>query len=257
MRFICASVSFISACFFLTAPLAAQHSYTPGDVRDGERLYLSNCSVCHGPDGNMVPGTDLAHGSFRRTNSDEGLQQIILKGIAGTAMPPHNFSEFQAMTIVAFLRSLASSAQSSSAAGNAAHGKAIFEGAGNCLSCHRVQGVGSRLGPDLTDIGLNRRAPELERSLLDPDAEILPQNRFVKVTTKEGRTVTGRLLNQDAFTLQMLDSQERLVSYRRADLKDLTFPDKSPMPSYRGKLAPAEVADVVSYLVSLKGIEKQ
>ncbi len=248
-----------SLFLFLLLPTAApaQHSFTPGDIQDGEQLYLRNCAVCHGPDGNMVPGTDLGHGTFRRTATDDGLVQIIRSGISGTAMPPHNISEFQALTIVAFLRSLASSRQTAVAAGDAARGREIFEGKGNCQSCHRVRGKGSRLGPDLTDVGSNRRAAEIERSILEPDAEILPQNRFVRLVAKDGTTTTGRLLNQDGFTIQMMDSQERLLSFTRASLKSYSFLDKSPMPSYRGKLTTSEIANVVSYLVSLKGIEKQ
>ena len=185
---------FRSSFFFIAAiSLSAQHSYTPGDVRDGERLYLANCAVCHGPDGNMVPGTDLGHGRFRHASTDEALVQIVRNGIPGTAMPPHNFSDFQASMIVAFLRSMAAYTNGTAASGDAARGRAIFEGRGNCTSCHRVRAVGSRLGPDLTDIGANRRSAELEQSLVDPNAEILPQNRFVHAVMKDGTAVTGRL----------------------------------------------------------------
>jgi putative heme-binding domain-containing protein len=182
----------ISAFILTAGSLFAQHGYTPGDVQDGERLYLANCAVCHGPDGNMVPGTDLAHGVFRRANTDEGLLQIIKAGIPGTAMPPHTFRDAQALTIVAFLRSMAATAQSATAPGDPVNGKALFEGKGNCQSCHRVLGVGSRLGPDLSDIGANRRAGAIQKSILDPDAEILPQNRFVRVVAKDGTATTGR-----------------------------------------------------------------
>jgi putative heme-binding domain-containing protein len=247
----------ISAFILTAGSLFAQHGYTPGDVQDGERLYLANCAVCHGPDGNMVPGTDLAHGVFRRANTDEGLLQIIKAGIPGTAMPPHTFRDAQALTIVAFLRSMAATAQSATAPGDPVNGKALFEGKGNCQSCHRVLGVGSRLGPDLSDIGANRRAGAIQKSILDPDAEILPQNRFVRVVAKDGTATTGRLLNQDAFTVQMMDPKERLLSFQRTNLKEFVFLDKSSMPSYGDKLTAAEVADVVSYLVSLKGISKQ
>jgi putative heme-binding domain-containing protein len=248
---------FKTSVFLLAGSLFAQHSYTPDDVRDGEHLFLANCAVCHGPEGNMVPGTDLGHGAFRRASTDDGLKQIILSGIPGTAMPPHNFLDFQAFTIVAFMRALASTAQSATAPGDAAQGKVIFEGKANCQGCHRIRATGSRLGPDLTDIGANRRAVEIERSILEPDAEILPQNRFVRIVGKDGAAVTGRLLNQDAFTVQFMDAQERLVSFQRSNLKEYTFMGKSPMPSYQGKLTPTELVDLISYLVSLKGVEKQ
>src|ERR1700730_12857058 len=177
--------------------LLAQRSYTPGDVQDGQRLFLTNCSACHGPEGDAVPGVDLGHGKFRRASSDEDLMKIIQKGIQGTAMPPGNFTNFQASTIVAFLRDMAESAgRGSLPEGDAAQGKIVFDGKGACLACHRVKGNGARLGPELTDIGALRRAVELERSILEPDAEVLPQNRFFRVVTKGGPTVTGSLLTQ-------------------------------------------------------------
>lgn len=249
----------VRICTLLLAAgaLPAQR-YTPGDVQDGQRLFLTNCEACHGPEGDAVPGVDLGHGKFRRASSDEDLMKIIQKGIAGTAMPPGNFTNFQASTIVAFLRDMAESAgRGSLPAGDAAQGKMVFEGKGACFTCHRVKSNGSRLGPDLTDIGALRRAVELERSVLDPDAEILPQNRFFRVVTKDGTTTTGRLLNQDAFTVELFDARERLLSFSKSDLKEYAFVDKSPMPSYQGKLSPKELADLVSYLVSLKGVDKQ
>jgi putative heme-binding domain-containing protein len=243
--------------FVLTAGvLFAQHGYTPNDVEDGQRLFSGNCVRCHGPDGDQVPGVNLGHGKFSRASSDEDLIKIIRNGIPGTAMPPSNYSEVQAGTIVAYLRSMKDSvAVSASASGDPVRGKAIFEGKGNCINCHRVNGSGSRMGPDLTDVGAIRRAVQLERSIFEPDAEVLPQNRFYRATLKDGSVVTGRLLNQDVFTIQMLDSRERLVTYEKAKLKEFGFVNKSPMPSYKDKLTTPELADVVSYLVSLKGVD--
>jgi cytochrome c oxidase cbb3-type subunit 3 len=238
--------------------LLAQRNYSPGDVEDGERLFLANCSACHGPEGDAVPGVDLGHGKFRRASSDEDLIKIILKGIDGTGMPPSNFTNFQAGTVVAFLRDMAeSTGRGALPRGDAAQGKTIFEGKGGCTACHRVKGNGARLGPELTDIGVLRRAVELERSIVDPDAEVLPQNRFFRVVTQDGKTVTGRLLNQDAFSVQLFDPQERLLSFSKSDLKEYAFVVKSAMPSYQGKLSPKELADLVSYLVSLKGVDKR
>lgn len=150
----------------------------------------------------------------------------------------------------------ASPSRGPASTGDASHGKAIFDSKG-CLNCHRVNGNGARLGPELTDIGSLRRAAELERSILEPDAEVLPQNRFIRVVTRDGTAMNGRLLNQDAFTIQLYDSKDRLVSLEKSSLKEYAFTNKSPMPSFRGKLSPQELSDLVSYLVSLKGIDKQ
>ena len=74
------------------ACLSAQSIYTPGEVADGHRIYLASCAACHGPEGEAIPGVTLGQGKFRRTSSDNDLVQIIRNGIAGTAMPPGNFS---------------------------------------------------------------------------------------------------------------------------------------------------------------------
>ena len=238
--------------------LLAQRSYSPGDVQEGQRLFLANCAACHGPEGDAVPGVDLGHGKFRRASSDADLIRIIQSGIEGTAMPPSTFTNYQAGTIVAYLRDMAEPASRSELPpGDPAAGKVIFEGKGACLGCHRVKGNGSRLGPELTDIGELRRAIEIERSILDPDAEILPQYRSFRVVNQDGVTVTGRLLNQDTFSVQLFDDKERLLSFSKSNLKEYAFIDKSPMPSYQGKLSPKELADLVSYLVSLKGVDRQ
>jgi cytochrome c oxidase cbb3-type subunit III len=245
------------AVFAGAVGLRAQHSFTPIDVEDGGRLYRANCSICHGAQGDGIAGIDLGHGKFRRAKNDDDVAAIIRTGIAGTAMPPNNFSDFQSLTIVAYLHSIAAATATSTSGGNPAAGKAIYEGKGGCASCHRIRGQGSRTGPDLSDIGYLRLAGELERSITDPDAEILPQNRTFRAVTKEGATITGTLLNEDKYAVQVLDSTGRLVSLRRASLKESGVLEKSPMPSYKDKLSKSQLADLVSYLVSLKGVELQ
>jgi cytochrome c oxidase cbb3-type subunit III len=246
-----------------TGVLFAQHSYTASDIEDGGRLYRANCTSCHGPDGNALPSADLSRGTFRRTSTptatEDELISIIKKGIPGTAMTANeSISDFQGATIVAYLRSLAANPSRTSAlAGDPARGKQLFENKAGCLACHRVKTAGSRLGPDLSGIGASRRTVEIEHFLIDPNAEAAPQNRFVRVVTKDGSTITGRLLNIDTFSIQLLDSSENLRSFPRSDLRESAVLDKSAMPSYKDKLSPQELADVVSYLASLRGIDKQ
>jgi putative heme-binding domain-containing protein len=239
---------------FLVGIAFGQHNYTPQDIEDGGRLYRSSCVNCHGPDGNLVAGIDLGQNKFRRASTDDQLVEIIRTGIAGTPMPPGNYSEFQAQTIVAYLRSLATTGRSVSAAGDVTRGRALFEGKGGCAGCHRVQGRGGRMGPDLSDIGALRRTVELETSLVTPDAEVLPANRQYRVVTRRGEAITGRIMNLDTFSVQLLDGRDQLRYFSRGDLKEADFVAKSPMPSAQGKLSAQEIVDVISYLGSLKGI---
>jgi len=245
-------VVFFGALALGAISVAAQHD-TAQDIDDGGRVFRDTCSNCHGPDGAEVAGIDLGRGIFRRAKTDQNLIQIIRNGVAGTAMPASNMPEAQAAQIVAYLRSVAASKRSASASGDAEHGKVVFDGKGTCIMCHRVNGIGSRLGPDLSNIGQLRRAVELETSLIDPDQEILSTNRTYRVVTRDGATVTGRLLNLDSFTVQLLDSREQLRSFDKASLRSFGFVDASPMPSYKDRLNAQEFADIVSYLVSLKG----
>ena len=135
--------------------------------------------------------------------------------------------------------------------GDATRGKAVYEGKGNCQSCHRIKGVGSRIGPDLSEAG-GRRPEQLHTKLVNPDAEINAANRPYRVILKNGTTVNGRLLNLDTFTIQMIDDHENLRSFIKADLRSFAFVEKSPMPSYQGKLTDQEINDVVAYLSTFR-----
>ena len=233
----------------------AQHE-TGSDVFSGEQAFQNYCANCHGKAGNQIAQVDLGHGSFRKAYSDDELTDVVMKGIAGTAMPATpTMNREQAMQIVAWLRSRAI-LKDVGAGGDAGRGRALFAGKGDCSSCHRINGVGSRLGPDLSRVGSLRTSDQLATSLLDPDAEVQPDNRSYAVTTRDGQHISGRLLNHDAYTVQLLDGNERLRSFIRADLFAERFLP-SPMPSLRGKFDDGELADLVQYLVSLRGAAKQ
>jgi putative heme-binding domain-containing protein len=136
--------------------------------------------------------------------------------------------------------------------GDAGRGKALVESSG-CFDCHRIDDRGSRLGPNLSSIGSRRTPVRLRQALVAPDEEVVPDNRFVRVVTKDGATVTGKLLNQDATSVQMMNPKEELKTYLRANLREYTILDKGLMPPVEGKLNTQQVADIVSYLSSLKG----
>lgn len=202
--------------------------------------------------GDTVPGVNFRVG-IRRASTDEEVARIISGGIPGTGMPPTNLTEPQRRALVAYLRSMNASTGGGKAPGDAARGMAIFSGKGGCIGCHRAAGKGSYFGPDLSDIGANRKADYLERSILEPNETIAPQNRLVRIVTKQGATITGRRLNEDTHTIQLVDQKDKLLSISKSDVREYALLKTSPMPSYQGKLSAQEVADVVSYLLSLKG----
>jgi putative heme-binding domain-containing protein len=242
------------AGFVLAAcALFAQQGYSPADVQAGKQLYRVNCANCHGPSGDSVSGVDLGHNKFRRASTDDEIVAIMIQGIRDTPMPPANLSDSQAHQVVAYLRSLAAAADSTSSKADLAHGRALFESKG-CMDCHRVHGQGSRVGPDLTSIGARRKRDSIEESVVDPNAEILPENRYIQAVTREGTTITGRILNEDTFSIQLIDSKEHLLSLQKSDLSKFEFLKSSPMPSYKDKLTGEELNDLVGYLSSLKGL---
>src|SRR5580704_12429461 len=201
------------AVSLLSIPLAGQQRYLSSDVENGSRLYRNNCYACHGPEGASIPGVDFRRGQFKRASSDEDLLRVIAGGVPGTAMPPTNVTDSQRLALVAYIRSLHDSAASSVGTGDAARGRALLEGKGGCLTCHRINGKGSRTGPDLSEVGAIRAAAYLERSILAPNESVLPEHRSVKVVTRQGVTITGRRLNEDTHTLQVIDGDERLHSF--------------------------------------------
>lgn len=125
--------------------------------------------------------------------------------------------------------------------------------ANDCLSCHRLDDMGSYLGPSLTGIGASRSADQIRASLVMPNKESAPENRSVRLITGDGKTVTGRLLNQDGSSVQLIDSSSgQLRSFEKADLHELTIVTTNPMPSYANRMSAQELTDVVHYLSSLK-----
>ena len=236
-------------------PTAAAHpgEYAPADIAYGSRLYDAQCTTCHGATGDGVGGVDLRSGKFRNAVTDQDLTRVITMGVPGTGMLAFKFDPSELTGIIAYLRNMNSFDRGSVKAGDAARGRAVAEGKGGCARCHRVGAQGSRVAPDLSDIGAVRSAASLLRSLTDPTSQMMPINRPIRAVTRDGRTITGRRLNEDTYTVQLIDDQERLVSLTKADLREYTILTASPMPSYRDQLTADEIADVVAYLLSLKG----
>jgi cytochrome c oxidase cbb3-type subunit III len=245
----------------LTARSAAQGAaaqdhpgqYTQADIDAGSRIYATQCGQCHGANGDQVSGIDLRRGQFRRASSDEDLARVIANGVAGTGMPPFALQAPEMNGVIAFIRAGFDLAARPVKIGNAARGQAVFEGKGACLTCHRVNGNGPRLAPDLSDVGVARRADAIHGSIVDPSSRMMPINRPVRIVMKDGTTIAGRRLNEDTYTVQVIDEKEQLRSIAKSDTRSYVVETKSTMPSYATRLTADEISDLVAYLLTLKG----
>lgn len=235
---------------FQAAAPQAREVFTPSELEyaEGGALYRNRCMQCHGPDGVTPGAVDVAARS--QAMSEDDLLRTIIGGIPGTEMRASGLTAFEAGTLAAYLGRIAGDRIGESE-GDAARGRILVEGRGGCLGCHAIGGQGSIAAPDLTRIGGVRRSAQLRDSLLDPDAEVRIENRYVDAHLLDGSTVRGRLLNQDSFSLQILGMDERLRAISKSDLDELEFID-SPMPSYGDRLTPQELNDIVRYLTTLR-----
>ena len=235
-----------------TGPAQEEHGVTPQDLARGETIFFNNCATCHGPNGDGIAGINFSAGKFRKAVTDQDLINIIRTGIPGTEMPPGNYTEAQAATIAAYLRSMsaAGASRSSGLQGDAARGKMMAEGRGKCLDCHQINNRGGFLGPDLSGIGAVRRSADLERSLREPTAEIRVDNHTVRAVGKDGSVVRGRLLNEDTYSVQIIQADGKLRSLQRKDWRAIEIEKESPMPDSKG-FSDQDVADIVAYLGSL------
>lgn len=224
---------------------------TRADIADGRTLYTTECAPCHGREAEGGRGPALSQGRFRRASTDEELYKLISTGIPGTEMPGFSFNGRQMWQTIAYIRSLGANKAVTVADGDRAKGEELFFGKGACTNCHMVHGRGGRLGPDLSHIGPQRSLGQFEASLLRPNEEVLPQNQQVRITKRNGEKVTGRRMNEDTFTVQILEGNQKLTSLRKEDIASYEVVRDSPMPSYQGKLSETELKNLVAYLASL------
>jgi putative heme-binding domain-containing protein len=229
------------------------HQYAAADIQSGFRIYSAQCQLCHGPNGDGIAGVNLARQRFKRVVSDDDIKATVTNGVATAGMPAFRFQATELSAIVAFIRSGFDTSGTPFKLGDAARGRAVFEGKGGCTACHQPKGEGRFNAPSLSGVGGLRQPVEIQRYILEPDKAMLPINRPATIVTGDGRTLKGRRLNEDTFSVQLRDENQRLHSIAKADIKSYDLAKTSAMPSYAGKLSEGELADLMAYLVSLKG----
>jgi putative heme-binding domain-containing protein len=231
----------------------ADHQYGTAEIQAGFRIYAAQCQLCHGPNGDQIAGVNLSRQRFKRAVTDDDIKATVTTGVQSAGMPAFRFQPAELDSIVAFIRSGFDASGTPFTLGDAARGRAIFAGKGGCTDCHRPVGEGRLNAPSLSEVGLTRQPVELRRYLLEPDKALLPINRRATVVLKNGTRIEGRRVNEDTFSVQLRGEDQRLRSIDKAEIASYALAGGSAMPSYAGKLSEAEIADLMAYLVSLKG----
>ncbi|HYM09659.1 MAG TPA: c-type cytochrome [Bryobacterales bacterium] len=233
------------------------------DAALGRRYFLGHCAVCHGKDGAGGRGANLTTGRYRMGGSDRELYRTIRNGIEGSEMPGTRLHQDEVWRIVAYVKKLGAAGAEEKAAGDAAHGKIVYETKGGCAACHAIDGRGGTLGPDLSEIGLRRSLKFLRESLVDPGAAVEREYRTVTVVLPDGAKITGIRLNEDDYSVQLRDTAGNLRSFLTSEVEveqegevEVEGPRKvtrSLMPAYGTALTAGEMDDLVAYLNTLRG----
>jgi cytochrome c oxidase cbb3-type subunit 3 len=229
----------------------ARPKVTAQEIARGRTLFEAQCAYCHGADGDGGRGANLARATLRRALTDEALFRVVNRGIPGTDMPGNAMSARETWQVVAFVRTLGR-VKREPLPGDAARGTQVYAAVG-CPACHTIHGRGGPIGPDLTDVGARSSPAFIRRSIVDPQAEVPNGFKQVRAVTREGRRVTGVVVNEDTFSIQFRDAGGALHSYFKDELAELATDRRTTMPSFRERLEPTALDDLVAYLVSLEG----
>ncbi|MGK0258292.1 MAG: putative heme-binding domain-containing protein [Candidatus Azotimanducaceae bacterium] len=229
------------------------HTYSSQRVATGYQVYRDNCALCHGLEGAWIEGVDLSRAQFKTVVTDHELRGVILEGAGEGRMPRVDLNDEELDGVIAYIRIGFDPDGAGIKIGDATDGAKLFRRKGECGSCHRVNGQGPRTAPDLSDIGMHRTPAALKRSLVDPKNSLLPINRPVTLVTLNNDTISGRRLNEDTYSVQLIDARGQLRSVLKSDLRAY---EVSEEPTHRPtKLSEEEVADLVGYLLSLRGVK--
>jgi cytochrome c oxidase cbb3-type subunit III len=233
-------------------PVLAQKKPSPA-AEQGRKDFEGHCSFCHGEDATGGRGPDLVESALVAHDAGGNLiGPVILNGRPGKGMPPSDLSDTQIKDIAAFLhyrqlqglesgRLPKNYALKSLLTGNAAAGRAFFDGAGKCENCHSPSG-------DLAHVAARYSPMELEWRMLYPGGA----QRTVTVTLPSGQTIEGPLEHLDEFTVALVDASGWYRSFRRDRVKVSVH---DPLAWHRrllGELTQADVHNLFAYMETLK-----
>jgi putative heme-binding domain-containing protein len=152
---------------------------------------------------------------------------------------------------VTYLKSLGTVPPWDTGAGDAARGAEIF--ASTCAQCHKTNGNGGRLGPDLSRLAATRSRESVVAAIRDPGASVDAAYRSVALERRDGggSRIRGIVKNEDSFSIQVMDMEERIQGYLKADV-EVTEEAGSLMPAFGpGRMSDQDIDHLLAYLASI------
>src|SRR3984885_8426532 len=239
-------------------------------AKAGEFEFRINCALCHGLGAHGGGrGPDLTRAQKKHAHSDAELFQVISNGIPGTVMPANGtngqgvgMTDEEIWQIITYIRRQEVKA-SARPMGDVAHGKALFYGDANCSLCHIVEGKGGRVCPELTAVGGSRTREAIIDSVRNPSRRLawgltestkeFPQEyETVTAVTSYGKEIKVVALNEDNFSVQIMDTSEEIHLLEKDKLRSFNKSRDSLMPVYSASLlSDKDLDDILAYLVSV------
>jgi PQQ-dependent dehydrogenase (methanol/ethanol family) len=218
------------------------------------KIFAVRCAGCHGADADGTDhGPPLVGARGLRGRSVASIRTIIRSGFPSQGMPAFDLPADELDALAAMVHSFNSPAAESVVPGDRAMGESYFFGAGKCFSCHMVNGRGKAMGPDLSNIGLERRLDEIRQSLSNPNVQIAPGYELVTVRLRNGKTIRGFARRRSNFEIVVQEMDGKFHLLQNSEIAAVHEEKDSAMPPV--KASPAELQNLIAYLSRLTGVQ--
>ena len=249
------SFSWCAVFVVLSTPVAGgQQAPTAEQLQAGQRVFVAQCGFCHGRDAmGGETGPNLTRSALVRDDTTgDRIRALLREGRTDKGMPAFRLSDADVTAMIAFIHDQKTKSESPGArrsvdpsdlqTGDAARGRAYFNGTGRCATCHSATG-------DLAGVANRLQGLELLQRMLYPSKS---RAATVSVTQRGGETVTGTLASRDEFTIALTDATGVYRSWRTSDV---TFTVKNPLDAHVEQLAKYtddDMHDVLAFLQTLR-----
>lgn len=229
-----------------TNPLASD----PRAVLAGGVIFRAQCATCHGADAKGISSIDAPDLTLMWTQpgmSENRVFTRIQAGVSGSIMPAHDFPDTEIWMLVSYLSSVAVAGSTREFTGDADSGARLFSA--DCIECHRAGISGGSLGPNLERITQRRSQAALRSSIREPSVSIGRGYKPIVLSTGNETGVSGLIKGEDAFSIQILDSNQRLRGFAKSELLSSDRDIDSLMPAFpERQLSESQLDDILSYL---------